>query len=278
MKHPWRQTGALLAWFVSCIAGGMLLAAYIGGKTASSLLANPWVLIPVFVGVILLSAFLWMRLLRKRTVNAEAYFATAIGVVIAQAVIKLFQDYLTLGQMFVAYSGVVVLLGYVYYRIIRRMQESWFWTVKYAKWSNLFLLIGIVAAAVLVAVDISPLTAIILLALIAVYDAIMVWKVKKMQEMARGFLDRRILPGIAIPYPYEVNRFALLGGGDVFFIVLVAASFYKTSPLIMVTTALCMSLAVILLFFFSSKEKSYPAIPYIFVGMLAGLGLGVVLL
>lgn len=107
----------------------------------------------------------------------------------------------------------------------------------------------------------TPLTVLILLILISIYDFIAVYKTKhmiKMFEYQKGF---GILLGLFTRYKDEV---AFLGGGDVVFVMLfsaILAKFYGFAyGLISVYLA---TLTIFLIGIFGEKKKFYPAMPFL---------------
>jgi presenilin-like A22 family membrane protease len=132
------------------------------------------------------------------------------------------------------------------------------------------MVIALGSAGAVIGWKFSPWIAMLILLAAAVYDAIAVWKLKTMQQMAENFVRLRAFPGFIVPKD-EPEKVAMLGGGDTFFITLVAVSFFKTSVPMGVLAAAGMTIAVLLLFVFSEKGKSYPALPYIVAGLLASI-------
>jgi len=146
----------------------------------------------------------------------------------------------------------------------------------------------------------TPVTIILFLILISFYDMWAVWKSGLMQKMAKfqmeelkifgGFLlpsaskDTRAkikaiktkYKGKKIPKSVSNKKFkvnlAILGGGDVIFPIITSGVFMKAyglTPAIFITLGAFLSL--IYLFFKTEKGKSYPAMPYITVGIFVGL-------
>ncbi len=149
-------------------------------------------------------------------------------------------------------------------------------------------------------------TAILLLILISVYDMWAVWHSGIMQKMAKYQMDNlKIMGGFVIPYLSDKMRkkvkkmkkakdpkdkgkkirvnLAILGGGDVIFPIILSGVALKTLGYLTVGpfTLPLASFLVIFgatagltgLFLFSEKKKFYPAMPFITIGVLVGLGL-----
>lgn len=107
----------------------------------------------------------------------------------------------------------------------------------------------------------TPITVVILLIAISIYDFLAVYKTKhmiKMFEYQKGF---GILLGLFTRYKDEV---AFLGGGDVVFVMLfsaVMAKFYSFAyGLISIYLA---ALTIFLIGIFGEKKKFYPAMPFL---------------
>jgi presenilin-like A22 family membrane protease len=163
-------------------------------------------------------------------------------------------------------------------------------------------------AAVFVAI-LQPLTAVLLLVLISIYDMWAVWKVGFMQKMAEfemeelkifgGFLIPTIskkvraqiqnikqkYKGKKIPAKIKKKKFmvklAILGGGDVIFPIITAGVFMRAYPkqTILGIAGLIPALFIIFgallgltyLMTITKKDKAYPAMPYISTGIFAAL-------
>lgn len=143
--------------------------------------------------------------------------------------------------------------------------------------NNIVMMFIFGSAAAFFATKLTPWTAVILLFFVGCYDAYAVWGLETMQSMAMELASSGFLPGIAVPKKTEDKAsdgqmkigVALLGGGDVLFVSMVGAVFwiagYGLLPLV------GMFSAITWLFFFSKPNKFYPAIPYIFAGLLLGI-------
>jgi presenilin-like A22 family membrane protease len=146
----------------------------------------------------------------------------------------------------------------------------------------------------------TPLTIILLLLLISLYDAWAVWQSGIMQKMAKFQMDElKVFGGFFIPTAsdkvkkeiktikekykgkkipkkiknkkFKVNL-AILGGGDVIFPIITAGVFMRAFGITPAIFIILGSLAGLLsIFLFSQKGKAYPAMPYITTGILASL-------
>jgi presenilin-like A22 family membrane protease len=172
--------------------------------------------------------------------------------------------------------------------------------------TELFIYPGI--AAVFVAI-LHPLSVMVLLVLISIYDMWAVWRAKFMQKMAKFEMEElHIFGGFLIPtvskkvkaqiqrikdkykgkkMPEKIKkkkfkvRLAILGGGDVIFPIITAGVFMRayTQQALFGIAGLIPALFVIggalagltYLMFITKKDKAYPAMPYISVGIFAAL-------
>jgi len=154
-------------------------------------------------------------------------------------------------------------------------------------------------AAVFVPI-LTPVSAIILLVLISIYDMWAVWKSGIMQKMAKFQMEElKIFGGFLIPsfsdkvkaqiqkvkqkyknkkMPKKVKErkfkinMAILGGGDVIFPIITAGVFmraYGLIPALFVTAGALAGLTF--LFLITKKGKAYPAMPYISTGIILGI-------
>lgn len=141
----------------------------------------------------------------------------------------------------------------------------------------------------------NPISVILLLIIISIYDMWAVWHSGVMQKMAKYQIENlKIFSGFFIPYltkeikekikkikklPKHIQKnkkmkvnVAMLGGGDVIFPLITAGIFYLNFGIL---TSLFIifgaSLGLIYLFVFGEKKKFYPAMPYITAGIFLGI-------
>jgi presenilin-like A22 family membrane protease len=146
----------------------------------------------------------------------------------------------------------------------------------------------------------NPLSILIILILISIYDMWAVWKSGIMQKMAKFQMEElRIFGGFLIPsaskkvkleiknikekyknkkMPNKIKNkkfkinLAILGGGDVIFPIITAGVFMRAYDIIPALFIIFGALAGLIgLFLISKKGKAYPAMPYITSGIFAGL-------
>ena len=118
-------------------------------------------------------------------------------------------------------------------------------------------------------------SAFILLVLISIYDYIAVRKTAHMVKLAKSQGDAKVFAGLLIPYGKNV---AMLGGGDIGFPLLFGAVAMHTFGLGLLDfrtyiIPLCAGLLLLALFVKGEKKKYYPAMPYITLGCVLGLGI-----
>lgn len=272
MKHDVKTTGMLVLWtFVLVCAGLLMVPSMQVIKTPGDV--SGLTLAVIICGAIAVGTLMWFAVMRFANKLLEPLFAVVIAMMWVELARAVFRS--QIWQLIIIYVGVYI--GYSL--LVNIMQRSWknMWWAMHV--SNFYIGFAIAAAAASFAGRLAPWVAILLLFVVAIYDAIAVWKTEHMQSFAMKFVEKRVIPGIGIAKKKE-GKWAILGGGDVFFIVLVAGSFIKTSWSAAWLSAACMSAAVLLLFLFSSPKKFYPAIPFIFAGeivavllMIAGVGI-----
>ncbi len=107
----------------------------------------------------------------------------------------------------------------------------------------------------------------ILLILIAIYDAIAVWKTKHMVDLAKMQSKAKMFAGILIPYKKKV---AMLGGGDIGFPLLFAAVVMKSFPIKAFLIPFVTAASLLILLIASQKNKFYPAMPFLAAGCFLG--------
>ncbi len=150
------------------------------------------------------------------------------------------------------------------------------------------------AGIAILLVPILSITAmIILLVLVAIYDAYAVWKSKHMVKMAEFTSKANLFPGIRIGYTDKAikpskktaprkgtPKTGVLGGGDIAFPLLFSGTVMTTMiqqgflpatafyyALIITLTA---AISLFILFYIAKKDKFYPAMPFITTGCIAG--------
>lgn len=137
----------------------------------------------------------------------------------------------------------------------------------------------------------SPVSVLVVLVLISFYDMWAVWKSGVMQKMAKFQMDEmKIFNGFLIPYMTPEMRkkikqakkkgkstrikvpVALLGGGDIAFTMIPAGVFLVNFGWIPALFIVAGGLAgLTYLMFRSEKSKFYPAMPFITLGIFAGI-------
>lgn len=153
---------------------------------------------------------------------------------------------------------------------------------------NLVLILGLSGLAVSLGLSISWVTAIILLALLSLYDIIAVYKTRHMTRMAEGLIQRRIFPALIIPSQISSFNTALktiepgegfifLGSGDIVFPLLLAVSALPLGLGKMLAAAGGGFLGIILslvIFNLQKKRRPLPALPPIALLSILGFGIG----
>ena len=129
---------------------------------------------------------------------------------------------------------------------------------------------------------------IILLLAISIYDMIAVWKTKHMINLAKFQAESNVFAGLFIPYNKSVktktinenkpvkseSKQAVLGGGDIGFTLLFSGVIFKTFGFLpAIIVSFTTTIALLLLFLFADNKKFYPAMPFLTIGCLIGLGI-----
>ena len=131
----------------------------------------------------------------------------------------------------------------------------------------------------------------ILLILISIYDYIAVYKSKHMVKMANFTSKTSIFPGLKYSTRQKTSassnsktsaktlkpiKTSILGGGDIIFPLLYTAVIYNTyiaqpvsAFIFSLIVIICSTLALAALFYLGSKDKFYPAMPFITSGLIA---------
>ncbi len=139
----------------------------------------------------------------------------------------------------------------------------------------------------------SPLSAVVLLILISLYDMYAVWKSKHMIELAKFQMRSGTFAGIVFPYkkekygkivakkeiktsqvkiPVKIQT-AVLGGGDLGFPLIFTGTMLPIYGWSVLIITLFASLGLVGLFIIGKKGKFYPAMPFISAGCFIGYGM-----
>jgi presenilin-like A22 family membrane protease len=271
MKHDKWITVEMLLWTIISIAFSWWILPMVKDSINVPEGVDIW-----FVGLFLviglaIGTIAWMFILKRWRTYGIYIFGMSIGLATFELAIKAFKIDMLLATLL----GVTLALFYI--GTVMTMRLNWNNVLRLYWIANICMMIAIIFGATVGAWRLSPLVAMCLLGLAAVYDAIAVWKTEHMQNMAIKLRDDLTLPGIMVPYKKTKNKMAILGGGDVFFVILVGGSFLKTSQLTAAIVMIAMTLSIVVLFLISKKDKFYPALPFILAGALGGIVVSVVL-
>lgn len=221
------------------------------------------------VCAILIGAVMWISMLRFKKEYVDTVFNVGIAMMFSGIARDMLPENLPM-VLVVVFAMVVALITYILYQLlINRLRGTWKGIQPFVQYNNGIMVVAIAFIAAGVGKSLVPWVAILLFFIVAIYDAIAVWKTEHMQEMALGFIELGIIPGIAVA-KRKKGQFALLGGGDIFFLVLIMASLIH-APALATLTVVGMFGALVYLFYASTKDKFYPALPFMFGGMIVGI-------
>jgi len=161
----------------------------------------------------------------------------------------------------------------------------WAWFVKPTLLNHNFLMVvGLAGVGGMVGLQMSPVIVVIILAILAAYDFIAVYKTRHMVKMAESMIESETIIGLIIPssekqfmesVPNSETRrkFVILGGGDLAIPLMLAVSFIPQGMIKVLIVAAFSLLGIILSFliFYSQKSKeAIPALPAIVFVSLIG--------
>lgn len=281
MKHPLKATLTILGWTLLCAVFALAIAPYMQSKAIVPT-ENPIYIAIAIIVMLGISSVAWYFILKR--VKTPKVIEETLGVFNGLVVADLCYRFGWIGvsnrwiDNLLALAVVVLLVMSYYVALIWHMQKKWENVERWLWVSNLYMVVLISSIAAFLGAMVSPLTAIIVLVAASIYDAWAVWKSGTMQKMAINFMKRLVIPGIAVTRKNAKHlkiekRFGILGGGDLFFLVFVPLSFYKSDILTMYATMAGLFGGLVFLFFFAKKKAFYPALPFMFVGMLVGAAL-----
>ena len=273
MKHNMKITIELLLWTAFGLLFGLLATPGVIKTTKSTMPVSPLTYVILIISIILISAWIWIKMFKKfKPDTLVAVFSGGIGAIMFRAITAIFPLKTTnyvIADIAIQFI-MIYAFGFTVYGLVKHMQKSWANTQKWYVVMNLVMAMVIPIVAVIMSKGVPVWAAMLLLFLVACYDAYAVWKSKHMITLAKTFMKLRILPGVVVPYKVK-DRFAVLGGGDIFFISFVSASVYTVSATAAFAVILGGFAAILWLFFASAKKKFYPAIPFIFGGISIAL-------
>jgi presenilin-like A22 family membrane protease len=114
-------------------------------------------------------------------------------------------------------------------------------------------------------------TSFLLLAAISIYDVVSVFYTKHMVSLAKFQSSTGVFSGFMVPTKKGV---AMLGGGDIAFPMIALIAILNSYGLYACIMALLGATAGLLfLIFFGKEKKFYPAMPFLFLGLLLGFAL-----
>ncbi|MBR9700384.1 hypothetical protein GOV11_00795 [Candidatus Woesearchaeota archaeon] len=278
MKHTIRETTELMAWILTAVIFGMLvipIAQPIIPPMAGGDVSLQWQVVAVIVGAILFGAVLVTYLIRKRLFKGpwvRSIFSLSVAFILTDLATWSGVVTNTTGRIFVY---LIAFWGFLF--VSTRIADKKAIPLN-VRTSNIFILLTLGTVGASLAKTLTPLYALLLFSVVAVYDYIAVFKIGTMQEMAIGIISSGILPGLAVPKKAgkgkkkkSLYNFAFIGGGDIFFFVLVAGSFFLQDPGLGISIGTGMFLALTGLFVAGDKKKSYPALPYMYLGGAIGM-------
>ncbi len=240
---------------------------------------------------------------RPETTGTETLVFIIIGVTIGTIILLLFAKHAKVNWWKTWFLiAAIITMSISFGVIIQDALIAWLLAILLGLWKmykpnavihNTTEILMYAGIAILLVPILSIPAAIILLILIAIYDAYAVWKSKHMVRMAEFTSKANLFPGIKIGYTEKkakpakkakpgkgTPRTGVLGGGDIVFPLL----FTGTVMLAMIEQGLAIptaityasiitlttAIALFVLFYTAQKDKFYPAMPFISTGCIVG--------
>jgi presenilin-like A22 family membrane protease len=155
---------------------------------------------------------------------------------------------------------------------------------------NAVLMVSIAGIGGLLGLNFNPRGAVIILAILALYDYWAVYKTRHMVKMARAFMKESVIPAIVLPSAAgglktrvkeakPGGNFYLLGSGDLFFPLVLSSSTLSVGILNAVFVGIFSLLGLFIthfIFIFQEKRAPMPALPPIAAMGILGLFLSLI--
>lgn len=309
MKHTLKITAILIsAFLLAQLVGLLIVGSYIdvqhsvesGNVTYESLpldmerpqMEQNWAFLYILLAVLLGTVVLLLLIRFRKNSWWKAWFFLAVVLCLVVAfspfLRKLLPDiFQVAGLSFPEIVAIAAAIALAFFKVIKP-------NIYVHNITELFIYGGIAAIFV---PELNILSMLILLGLISLYDMYAVWKSKHMVSLAKFQSESKVFAGLSIPYGKlpkggkDVKlvadkkggiSIAILGGGDIAFPLLFAGVVFKgllltesygAALLESMIIPLFAALALLILFIRASKERFYPAMPFITAGCLVGYGL-----
>jgi presenilin-like A22 family membrane protease len=234
--------------------------------------------IPIILAVLIGTAFLLFLIKHNLTWIWKIWFLMAVTMALTVA----------FGAFIPYYLALLFALIFALWKIF--LPNFWVQNI-----TELFIYGGI---AVIFVPLFNVLSIVILMILIAIYDAYAVWKSKHMITLAKSQSKAKVFAGLLIPYSLKKSKVkishkiskikdkpnkkiknkvkgkvAMLGGGDIAFPIIFAGVILKEFGLWQSLIIPFFALAgLVTLLLIGKPKKFYPAMPFISAGCLLGLG------
>lgn len=264
MKHELKYTTYLVC--LTAIAGllAFFLTPYAVVDNLEMAQANPWVVLGVVVVSMTLGTFAFLKLQK----NFEKWFDAIMIFLLTDATLMFTNMFIetTAIQSAIQFAITFTILYWGLLKPMQKDDENIMWAAHF--W-NFFILFAFVGIGLKLGLLLPLWASITFLAVAAIYDWWAVYKTKHMVSLAKGFVNRRLVPGFFLRK--RSGKFALLGGGDIFFIVMLTAGLHTISATMAAFGLTGMLIGLIVLFAISSEKKFYPAIPPIAIGLVVGI-------
>jgi presenilin-like A22 family membrane protease len=157
---------------------------------------------------------------------------------------------------------------------------------------NLGMILGISGVAALLGLSIAPLTAVIIVSLLSIYDIIAVYRTKHMVHLAKNMIQSKAIFGFLIPVRTRdlfsslkgegatvQERFLILGSGDIGLPIMLASSLVTTSvtgSIIVGAFSLLGLFVTHLLFINQPRRQAMAALPPIATASIIGFFISLV--
>jgi len=275
MKHNLAITIELLIWTFMTGILAVTITPLMSREVPPAIQGtSPIIWAGILIGAVIGSALLWFFMMKKfESATVEWIWSILVALVVSEVCSKIIRFYVSQTITMIAITLAIYLsIALLYHHLIIKMQKDWKSVRRYYWVSNLLIVALAVFAGANIGTMLGTTISMIFLVLLAIYDAYMVWKAKKMQVLVTFLVKHRLFGSIIVPKEKK-EEFAILGAGDLLVLSMMASAFSVSVAALGMLVMLGMFSSIVVLFGISEKKRFYPAIPFMLIGFICAMAI-----